>query len=355
MDLFHYNFIIPNTDNFYEDDESLETVESLESRLIKLKKNIDNYYDANRKYNVWNVMSRDLHHFESVVVKSPLRCVSRAFYKLLEILISYDIKIKGGNTLHLCEAPGGFIQASLLLFGSEIESFLTVSAESTIKYHKDIKKIQKGHVLINDITLEETSDMIFDHCPEKGYALITADGAFDVSDSYEDQENKSYDLLFNEISVALSSQQVGGCFVIKMFDCILKKTWNLITWLRKCYKQVYICKPPSSRPVNSEKYCVCINFVEKFTYSPCYNRIKELPNFREFFLKKSLHFQILKLEEVFHHINLSEDPQSEKLNARARQNRIKSADDGEKKYLKVYGKYLTPQNPPSFCLATVYQ
>jgi len=354
MELFHYNFNIPQENVEYEQPTEY-SVSELENTLVKLKKKIDHYYDANRKYNVWNVMSRDLHHYESVIVKSPFRCVSRAFFKLMEILVAFDIKLETDNTLHLCEAPGGFIQACLLLYGEQLKKFVTVSADSSIKYHKNIKNNSKGSIIIDDITSVEASDAIYSVSPDEGYGLITADGAFDVSDSYEDQENKSYDLLFNEITVALSCQKPGGCFIIKMFDCVLNKSWNLISWLRRCYKEIYICKPPSSRPVNSEKYCVCLNFLERRTYTPIWNTVEYNP-FREYFLKKSLLFQIKKLEEVFYNIHLSEDPQTEKLNSAARQQRIKMAAEGEAKYLKIYGKYLNHHHqPPSFFPATAFQ
>jgi len=84
MELFHYNFKIPSQDS---KNEVTGDIIALENRLVVLKKKIDHYYDANRKYNVWNVMSRDLHHYESVITKSPFRCVSRAFYKLLEMFL----------------------------------------------------------------------------------------------------------------------------------------------------------------------------------------------------------------------------------------------------------------------------
>ena len=353
MELFHYFHLFPQVKDV-EQSVTDSTVKELELKLIKLKKQIDVYYDANRKYNKWNVMSRDLHQYEGAVVKSPFRSVSRAFYKLMEILVSFNPTFvkKNIESLHLCEAPGGFIQASLVMYGDRINKFFTTSIESSIKYHKDIKKNTKGTILSADITDYKTSEHIFDNCPENGYALITADGAFDVSDNYEDQEKSTYDLLFNEIALALSCQSTGGNFILKMFDCLQPRTWNLIVWLQKCYKEVYICKPPSSRPVNSEKYCVCLNFIEKYTYSPSYNKILDYPNFRNFFLKESVEFQIKNLEMVFEHIHLSEN--NSPLNDNAKEERIKMAYLGELKYSECYGRYFI-NSPPFFCPATTSQ
>ena len=358
MELFHYNYLFPQGEEDIQSDNTLDsvTVQELETKLITLKKKIDVYYDANRKYNKWNVMSRDLHQYEGVVVKSPFRSVSRAFYKLMEILVSFKSKLSQGKTsfetLHLCEAPGGFIQACLLIYGDKIRKFYTSSIDSPIKYHKEIKNNTKGHILSADILDHKTSDVIFNNCPPNGYFLITADGAFDVSNNYEDQEKATYDLLFNEIAIALSSQTQGGSFILKLFDCFHPRTWNLIVWLKKCYKEVHICKPPSSRPVNSEKYCVCINFIKKCSYNPSYNKRIEYPNFRYFFLKKTLEFQIKNLEIVFDHILLSEEQGPE--NDKAREYRYIIAKIGETRYSECYGKYFT-HSLPFFSPATTYQ
>ena len=354
MELFHYNYPFPQENNNLPRSDS-EKVREMETKLVNLKKQIDIYYDANRKYNKWNVMSRDLHQYEGAVVKSPFRSVSRAFYKLMEILVAFKPRLPEHkfDSLHLCEAPGGFIQACLNMYGERINKFFSISIESTIKYHKDIKKNIKGTILSADITDENTPDVIFDSCPENGYALITADGAFDVSENYEDQEKATYDLLFNEISMALSSQAPGGVFILKLFDCFQPRTWNLIVWLKKCYKEVYICKPPSSRPVNSEKYCVCLGFIEKFNYFPSYNKRVEYANFRDYFLEKSLDFQIKNLEMVFEHIRLSEGQSQQ--NDKARELRTQMAFIGEKKYSQCYGKYFTTNYPLSFSPATTFQ
>ena len=119
--------------------------------------------------------------------------ISRAFFKLSEILISFDIKIPPtSTTLHLCEAPGGFVQSSLLHFNDNLQSFVSVSLDSFIKFHKDIRRNKKGTVIIEDITSVCGSDAIHEHTPEKGYEFITADGAFDVSDNYEEQERRKF-------------------------------------------------------------------------------------------------------------------------------------------------------------------
>ena len=53
----------------------------------------------------------------------------------------------------------------------------------------------------------------------------------------------------------------GGHFVLKIFDIFTHNTLNLIYFLSKFFKDVYIIKPFSSRPANSEKYIVSKEFL----------------------------------------------------------------------------------------------
>lgn len=348
-EIFHYCFEIPETDMSFQTISDVVLNEKI-VKLNLLKKNIDVYYDANRKYNLWNCMSRDLHPYESIIQKYNINSISRAFYKLFEILFSFDIKIptepQGCKTLHLCEAPGGFIQTCLFLYNGKINDFTTISIDSSIKYHKDIRNNRNINILIDDISNAETYDWILERTPEKGFEFITADGAFDVSDNYEKQEMYTYDLLFNEIAVSVSTQKRGGTFIIKLFDSINLKTWSLILWLKSCYKQVYICKPPSSRPVNSEKYCVCLDFVEHRHFCPwiILDDSRKLMNFRNFFLSSTLDLQIEKLEQVFHHIKIkeksSESQESTELSNSLLKERLDICKNGENLYHNIYGQKL---------------
>ena len=91
--------------------------------------------------------------------------------------------------------------------------------------------------------------------------IVTADGGFDYSVDFNQQERLSYHLIFAEIVTALFVQKNGGHFVCKvfdMFDMFSLKCINLLTYF---YKDIYIVKPKTSRPANSEKYIVAKNFI----------------------------------------------------------------------------------------------
>ena len=56
-------------------------------------------------------------------------------------------------------------------------------------------------------------------------------------------------------------QKKGGSFILKLFDCFMPHTLDLLALLSSLYEKVYITKPQTSRYANSEKYIVCKNYL----------------------------------------------------------------------------------------------
>jgi hypothetical protein len=90
--------------------------------------------------------------------------------------------------------------------------------------------------------------------------LVTGDGGFDFSSDYNHQEQNVYKLLFSQVIYALTLQKYNGIFILKMFDLFHYYSVELLYLLSLFYKDVYICKPNTSRIANSEKYIVCIGY-----------------------------------------------------------------------------------------------
>jgi 23S rRNA U2552 (ribose-2'-O)-methylase RlmE/FtsJ len=95
-----------------------------------------------------------------------------------------------------------------------------------------------------------------------GVDLITADGGFDFTEDFFNQEAIFFRLFFAEVLTAIMSQKNGGIFVCKFFDFFTRPTIDLLYILSKCYNQVHIIKPQTSRPANAERYFVGIGFVK---------------------------------------------------------------------------------------------
>lgn len=197
--------------------------------------------------------------------------ISRAFYKLWEILMMFDIIPHKGSikTLHLAEAPGAFVQATALYrqkfynnTDTKSDEYSCISIKGDIYFKEKLLKKTSNNIKILDI---EDGDITKESVHKKlekninNVDLITADGGFVWKDeNYQEQE--AYRLLLAEIISAFKTQKKGGAFVLKIFETFTNITIKLICLLNKYYENVIIMKPLTSRPSNSERYLVCLKF-----------------------------------------------------------------------------------------------
>jgi 23S rRNA U2552 (ribose-2'-O)-methylase RlmE/FtsJ len=236
-------------------------------------------------------------------VKDPI--INRAFYKYWEIINEFEIfedYDENQFILHCAEAPGGFIQGTNIYLQidrlpiaqvkkrePEVDEhgFTTVVKRSrnkpdykiwTISLNKDLpqyrnynlpsynKNIINKYLCISygkdntgDINNLENINQI-KNAAEKPFYLVTADGGFDEGTDFNHKEQLHYNLILSEIFAAISVQKKNGHFILKVFDILTETSINLIYLLFLCYKKVYIYKPKTSRPTNSEKYIICKYF-----------------------------------------------------------------------------------------------
>lgn len=201
--------------------------------------------------------------------------MSRSFYKLWEIMFDYDMLAGLGSeplvTANLAEGPGGFIEALIQYRSGGVmfdkDKFFGITLKPTSKYIPGWEKVT-GEKFRNVSTLFGSlydpkvvkiySKIVNDH---GGAHIVTADGGFDYSVDFNQQERLSYHLIFAEIVSALMVQRVGGHFVCKVFDIFDAFSLKCLYLLTFFYESVSIVKPKTSRPANSEKYIVAKGFV----------------------------------------------------------------------------------------------
>jgi len=209
------------------------------------------------------------------------RIISRAFYKLWELLMMFPlIKDNGKNitTIHIAEAPGSFAQSTIyyrhkFFQKNHINGDKYIATSIEIKDKKDdiedipafntdlktYKQWSQWSYKDSDLTKPDiVKKFVNDHSDIKA-DFITADGGFKWKDkNYQEQE--AYILLLSEIYCALKTQAKGGSFVIKFFETFTELTVKMIEILKRYYENVIITKPLLSRPSSSERYIVCLNF-----------------------------------------------------------------------------------------------
>jgi 23S rRNA U2552 (ribose-2'-O)-methylase RlmE/FtsJ len=265
------------------------------------------YYIVNPFEHTINDYDKDISHTSNIFLNNP-NILSRAFYKMWEILYTFDIASKDNNVgitmVGLAEGPGSFIQAFVEFreqyFKPSKDTIygLTINTDNTININKEmveninkryenmisiIKTTKNGNKIAKkvggsydeikiggaktekkiltsngDLTKISTIDYLKANVKKKA-DLITADGGFEwKNENYQEQE--AYGLILGEIIGAISIQAKGGSFVLKIFETFTHVTIKLIYLLASFYEECYIYKPFFSRATNSEKYLICKGF-----------------------------------------------------------------------------------------------
>jgi 23S rRNA U2552 (ribose-2'-O)-methylase RlmE/FtsJ len=240
--------------------------------LIKkeIETNID-LWERNKKYlNPYEFINTNYDSNTSCVCS--YKPISRAFFKMIEILNNYNFSFpKNMKSFHLAEGPGGFIEALQYYRNNENDKYYGITL---LEGTKDIPKwdkikhflykhpnihIEKGADNTGNLYNIENLQYIYKNY-KHSIDFITGDGGFDFSIDFNKQEENSLNLIISEVFFAINLQKKGGSFVCKVFDLFSYTMVQILYILSSCFEEVYIYKPETSRPANSEKYLVCMYY-----------------------------------------------------------------------------------------------
>lgn len=166
-----------------------------------------------------------------------------------------------------CAGPGGFSEYVLWRKGWHAKGVgFTLKRENDFQLHKFVAGTPEtfdtyygckndGNIFdpeniasLTDYVLSQTTS---------GVHFMMSDGGFSVEGQENVQEILSKQLYLCQCLTALSIVRVNGHFVTKLFDLFTPFSIGLVYLMYKCFKQVCIVKPNTSRPANSERYLVC--------------------------------------------------------------------------------------------------
>lgn len=246
--------------------------------LYEIKEQIQDHiseWDLYKKYtNTYEYIHSSVPTKKKSVAKyKPL---SRSYFKLIELielfhLVPTDRVIK---SFHLAEGPGGFIEALVHIRNCKEDRYYGMTLlddkndEMIPAWKKSNNFLAENRNVFIETGADKTGNLLstenLKYCKEKygsSMNFITADGGFDFSLDFNNQEQNMARLLFAQICFALCMQSFNGSFVLKLFDCFTEASLDMIALLSSFYKKVYITKPNTSRAANSEKYLVCKGFL----------------------------------------------------------------------------------------------
>ena len=210
---------------------------------------------------------------------SKIKPLSRSYFKMMELSMTFQLipllHTTPIQTFHLAEGPGGFIEAVSHLRKNPEDKYVGMTILDHTGNNSNIPAWKKSEYFLRTTPqvkiepgIDGTGNILsidnYDFCRKKYGStmhLITADGGFDFSVDFNNQELAISKLLFAQTCFAISMQKKHGHFILKIFDCFHACTIDLIYLLSSLYQSVHVSKPQTSRTGNSEKYVVCKHFL----------------------------------------------------------------------------------------------
>jgi hypothetical protein len=163
---------------------------------------------------------------------------SEDFYKMWEILSIFNI------------IPNDKINVGI------IDTNLSDCSAAINNYVDKILNKESSKINISNMEIQSSKKII-----KKNMELIVANSS-----------DTNYTTILSELLGILNCQEKNGNLVFKMFDTFNMTMVKIMYTLCSLYEQVYIYKPYTSRPSDSEKYIIC----KKYKYSPDDKNIKTL-------------------------------------------------------------------------------
>ncbi len=262
--------------------EEEETLHEYRNRINDYESTLDNNHN-------WEYYKKIVNPYELVYTQkkydnfpdsiSIVKPLSRSYFKMIEMLQTTNFfkgfKYENVRTAHVCEGPGGFIEA---LFEEAAKNrrriqtsiAMTLKSKQTnvpgwkrasqfLQKNKNVR-ILYGHDETGNILKPENQQYFIDYCIHPSYGgkmdIFTADGGFDFSCDYSKQEKMIFPLLLASTKIGLEVLKKGGTFILKLFDFYEKATVDLLYFLSCHFTEWTLYKPAMSRPCNPEQYFI---------------------------------------------------------------------------------------------------
>ena len=271
---------------------------SLAYYLYNIKKQIDKH---EREWDIYKKYTNPYEYINSIVPfkKKSIakhKPLSRSYFKMIEIMNTFniDFSMKPIQSFHLAEGPGGFIEALLHTRNNKNDKYIGMTLidnnndPNIPAWKKSNDFLNKNPNVVIETGIDNTGNILsldnFLYCKNKyssSMDIITGDGGFDFSLDFNNQEISIARLLFAQICFAVTMQKKNGIFILKIFDCFMEHSVDLLYILSSFYDKVYIIKPQTSRYANSEKYIVCRDFLfesNEHFFPFLYNAFEKMSN-----------------------------------------------------------------------------
>ncbi len=277
--------------------EMIPEAADLNKRLADAKNLLDVPYKDPRYRPVADILDfyKPLRYI--VNLKYNAQNVSNAWLKMYELVNYYELVSKNTKTYFAnSEMPGSFIMAFNHYNVTKNAGNTQWYASSIVEHDEKKNYLEDRYQLWKrypdrwlmgrdgnngDTTVVENIED-FARRLKEGADLYTSDAGIDVSSNWNDQERMEAKIHLGQTVAALETLAPHGNMVLKTFTYFEPFSLGLLYILRSAFEELYISKPSSSRPSNSESYIVGKGYLgipqevmtmlkerlRKFTFSP---------------------------------------------------------------------------------------
>ncbi|XP_070494607.1 cap-specific mRNA (nucleoside-2'-O-)-methyltransferase 1-like [Chironomus tepperi] len=241
----------------------------LESKSVFDKLGADDMFRARTRSNPFETIRSNIFQNRAAVKMANID-------SMFDFMFTNPTDVNGNSVLgkndllyfaDVCAGPGGFSEYVLNRKKWEAKGFgFTLKADNDFKLFDFIAGTPEtftpfygtngdGNVYDPE-NLKSFENLILNQT-ESGVHFMMADGGFSVEGNENIQEILSKQMYLAQCLCALLIVKTNGHFVVKLFDLFTPFSVSLIYLMHKCFTQISICKPNTSRPANSERYLVC--------------------------------------------------------------------------------------------------
>ena len=263
----------------------IEHLSSLKQTLNSVKSSLNDFdiLKWSSHTNFTNPSSKILPHLRKSIHPE---LATQAWCKFYELLSYGDVIPKNVKpclcSVHLCEAPGGFICAlNHHLRSTQRNSFSHFWVANTLNPYYEgnaldscivddrlISRTLKSWCFGKDNTgdifdgdfLTALQAKCFRTFHERRVNIVTADGSLNCQDDPSEQEAIVAPLHYSELLCALNVLSAQGNLVIKMFTLFESHSITFMYILCCLFDKVSVIKPSTSKAGNSEVYVIAHNF-----------------------------------------------------------------------------------------------
>jgi hypothetical protein len=204
------------------------------------------------------------------------KSISNAWIKCNELLIHYNLlpqKVES-EFVHFDNAafPGSFLVCTSHLVASQFNWYALYKwygSSLLLANRDDSKPLEDDYNLYKDypgcwlMTAEDNGDVTKGVFHQNVYKrlhnkvdLYTSDLGFNFSKDYNEQELTHLPANIGQILSSLLTLKIGGCSITKQYMTFSTSLIAIMYCVSCFFEEFYLCKPYSSRDVNSETYLV---------------------------------------------------------------------------------------------------